>query len=80
MLQMWKVKLIREVDEERERVDGIHMYLYLNNECRHVDIRLRSGNAKNLIDVVSRQPRSVLRWPEWSLHRSDRRVCTLLYQ
>jgi hypothetical protein len=64
-----KVKLIREVDEERDRWIGICMYLYLNDGCRHVDIRVRSRNAKNLIDVVSRKPRSVVRQPESCLHR-----------
>jgi hypothetical protein len=54
-------ELIREVDKERDRWNGICMYLYLNGGCRHVDIRVRSGNAKNLIDVVSRKPRSGLR-------------------
>jgi hypothetical protein len=62
-------EVIREVVEEKDRWNGICMYLYLNDGCRHVDIRVRSRNAKNLIDVVSRKPRSVLRRPESRLHR-----------
>jgi hypothetical protein len=54
------VKLIREVDEERDRWNGICMYLYLIDGCRHVDICV-PRNAKNSIDVVSRKPRSGLR-------------------
>jgi hypothetical protein len=62
-------EVIREVVEEKDRWNGICMYLYLNDGCRHVDIRVRSRNAKNSIDVVSRKPRSVLRQPESYLHR-----------
>jgi hypothetical protein len=64
-----KSEVISEVDEERDRWNGICMYLYLNDGCRHVDIRVRSRNAKNSIDVVSRKPRAGLRQPESCLHR-----------
>ena len=53
--------MIRDVDEERDSKNKICMYLYLNDGCPHVDMRVRSRNAKNLIDVVSRKPRSDLR-------------------
>jgi len=40
MLQMWKVKFVREVDGERDSTTETCMYLYLSCGCRHVDIRV----------------------------------------
>jgi hypothetical protein len=75
-----KVKLARKVDGEKDRYDEMCMYLYLDDGCRHVDNQLRPRNAKLLIDVGNRQPRSVYRQTEWGCTARIERMGPFFYQ